>query len=191
MSVTSHTDRNCGDAQVAGASRSPLIDLPMRSNFPNKSEIQELLAAAPPDCAWPHLIANDRKIEDEDQDFRQDPSPLVIPGAHPPPNRPRSDSYLDWKLLATPAELGAPRVLSRRHRGGSAGHLEFCPGDTGEALSARGPGSSLAEFCGGASRRQSLRAAWCPSPAAAPAYGSAPPAAPRRSISPSGYRAFP
>src|ERR1035438_8410421 len=59
MIVTSRRDRNSGDAKVAGTSRSPLLRLPMRSEFFRPSKNQELLAPAAPDCAWFKSIEQD------------------------------------------------------------------------------------------------------------------------------------
>src|ERR1017187_10285633 len=59
MIVTSRRDRNSGDAKVAGTSRSPLLRLPMRSEFFRPSKNQELLAPAAPDCAWFKSIEKD------------------------------------------------------------------------------------------------------------------------------------
>src|ERR1035441_8906262 len=59
MIVTSRRDRNSGDAKVAGTSRSPLLRLPMRSEFFRPSKNQELLAPAAPDCAWFQSIEQD------------------------------------------------------------------------------------------------------------------------------------
>src|ERR1019366_982916 len=59
MIVTSRRDRNSGYAKVAGTSRSPLLRLPMRSEFLRPSKNQELLAPAAPDCAWFKSIEQD------------------------------------------------------------------------------------------------------------------------------------
>src|ERR1035441_9623194 len=59
MIVTSRRDRNSEDAKVAGTSRSPLLRLPMRSEFFRPSKNQELLAPAAPDCAWFKSIEQD------------------------------------------------------------------------------------------------------------------------------------
>src|ERR1017187_9527321 len=59
MIVTSRRDRNSGDAKGAGTSRSPLLRLPMRSEFFRPSKNQELLAPAAPDCAWFKSIEQD------------------------------------------------------------------------------------------------------------------------------------
>jgi hypothetical protein len=63
MNATSRTDRKSGDARVAGISRSPLLRLPIRSNFLGQEKNQELLLPAASDCAWSGAIA---KIKEED-----------------------------------------------------------------------------------------------------------------------------
>src|ERR1039458_3607334 len=61
MNVAYRSDWKSGDAQVAGISRSPLIRLPMRSDFCRQSKNHELLAPSASDCAWSGWIAKDQR----------------------------------------------------------------------------------------------------------------------------------
>jgi hypothetical protein len=61
MNVAYRSDWKSGDAQVAGISRSPLIRLPMRSDFCRQSKNHELLAPSASDCAWSGWKAKDQR----------------------------------------------------------------------------------------------------------------------------------
>src|ERR1019366_3626181 len=96
MIVTSRRDRNSGDAKVAGTSRSPLLRLPMRSEFLRPSKNQELLAPARPDCAWFKSI---------EQDLRQNASQSSINRQLYPLIKEENLSELPEPPLSTPREL--------------------------------------------------------------------------------------
>ena len=61
MNVAYRSDRKSGVAQVAGISRSPLLRLPMRSDFCRQSKNHELLAPSASDCAWSGWKAKDQR----------------------------------------------------------------------------------------------------------------------------------
>jgi len=61
MNTACRRDRKSEDATVAGASRSPLRRLLMRSDFFKQSKNHELLAPSASDCAWSGSIAKDQR----------------------------------------------------------------------------------------------------------------------------------
>jgi hypothetical protein len=60
-------DRKSRDARIAGISRSPLLQLPIRLNFLGQEKNQELLLPSAPDCAGSGAIAKDqrRRLDEE------------------------------------------------------------------------------------------------------------------------------
>jgi hypothetical protein len=61
MNAACRIARKSGDVQVADPSRSPLLRLPMPSDFFRQSKNQQLLAPSAPDCAWSGSIAKDQR----------------------------------------------------------------------------------------------------------------------------------
>ena len=67
----------------------------MQSDFPKKAKIQALLPAAPSDCP---ALGSRAKARSQRSRLQAQSASIDRP-SHPPQKPPRSDSYLDWKLL--------------------------------------------------------------------------------------------
>ena len=61
MNAARRIDRKSGDAQVAGTSRSPLLRLPMRSDFFRQAKNHALLAPSASDRVWSRWKAKDKR----------------------------------------------------------------------------------------------------------------------------------